>query len=155
MPIVVNNTLNQIRSIAMGGDDRVEKARRLAELVCKLGGYRWVGIYDVCSERVTLIAWSGLEAPAHSSFSVDEGLTSVAIHEKRAVICSDVRTEGRYLTTFASTLSEIIVPAISPGGGHVIGTIEVESDRASAFSSRDQEVIAQCAESALPLWLLR
>ena len=94
MPIVVNNTLNQIRSIAMGGDDRVEKARRLAELVRKLGDYRWVGIFDVGSERVTLIAWSGLEAPANPSFPVNEGLTSVAIREKRAVISGDVRTEN-------------------------------------------------------------
>jgi putative methionine-R-sulfoxide reductase with GAF domain len=155
MPIVVNNTLNQIRSIAMGGDDRLEKARRLAELVRKLGGYRWVGIYDVGAERVDLIAWNGLEAPAHPSFPVNEGLTSVAIQEKRAVICGDVRVDGRYLTTFAGTLSEIIVPVISPGGGHVIGTIDVESERTDAFSRRDQETIEQCAESALPLWLLR
>ena len=79
----------------------------------------------------------------------------MAIQEKRAVICGDVRTEGRYLTTFAETLSEIVVPVISPADGHVIGTIDVESDRTDAFSSRDQEVIEQCAESALPLWLLR
>ena len=155
MPIVVNNTLNQIRSIAMGGGDRVEKARRLAELVRKLGDYRWVGIYDVGLESVNIIAWNGMEAPAHLSFFVNEGLTSVAIQKKRAVICSDVRAEGRYLTTFAGTLSEIIVPVISPGGGHVIGTIDVESDRTDAFSSRDREIIEQCAESALPLWLLR
>ena len=31
----------------MGGDDRAEKARRLAELIRKLGEYRWVGVYDV------------------------------------------------------------------------------------------------------------
>src|SRR5579871_3218185 len=127
MPIVVNNTLNQIRSVAMGGGDRAEKARRLAELVRTLGNYRWVGIYDVGAEKVKLIAWSGLEAPAHPSFSVDEGLTGVAIQEKHAVICGDVRNEDRYLTTFAETLSEIIVPVISPGGAHVIGTIDVES----------------------------
>jgi putative methionine-R-sulfoxide reductase with GAF domain len=155
MPIVVNNTLNQIRSMAMGGDDRAQKAKRLAELVSKLGAYRWVGIYDVGAESVNILAWYGLEAPAHPSFSANEGLTSVAIQEKRAVICNDVRAEPRYLTTFAGTLSDIIVPVISPGGGHVIGTIEVESDRADAFSSRDREVIEQCAESALPLWLLR
>jgi putative methionine-R-sulfoxide reductase with GAF domain len=154
MPIVINNTLNQIRSIAMGGDDRVAKAGRLAELVRNLGCYRWVGIYDVGAEKVTIIAWSGMEAPAHSSFSVNEGLTSLAIQKKRVVICGDVRTEGRYLTTFGGTLSEIIIPVISPGGGHVIGTIE-ESDRTEAFSSRDQEMIEHCAGSALPLWLLR
>ena len=47
----------------------LEKARRLAELVSKLGGYRWVGIYDVGVEKVNIIAWSGFEAPAHPSLS--------------------------------------------------------------------------------------
>jgi len=155
MPIVVNNTLNQIRSMAMGGDDRTEKARRLAELVSNLGGYRWVGIFDIGPEKATILGWSGLESPAHRSFSMNEGLTSVAIQERRAVICNDVRAEGRSLTMLPETLSEIIVPVISPGGGQVIGTIGVESDRTDAFSSRDQEVIEQCAQSALPLWLLR
>ena len=52
MPIIVDNTLNQIRSIAMGGDGRAEKAKRLAELIRKLGDYRWVGVYDVGAETV-------------------------------------------------------------------------------------------------------
>ena len=36
----------------------------------------------------------------------------------------------------------------------VMGTIDVESERANAFSPRDREMIEQCAQSALPLWLL-
>ena len=63
MPIIVDNTLNQIRSIAMGGDGRAEKAKRLAELVRKLGDYRWVGVHDVGAETVDAIAWSGAGAP--------------------------------------------------------------------------------------------
>ena len=59
MPIIVDNTLNQVRSIAMGGDDRAEKARRLAELIRRLGEYRWVGIYDVGAEMVSMIGWVG------------------------------------------------------------------------------------------------
>ena len=43
MPIVINNTLDQIRGLAMGGDDRAVKGERLAELVQTLGSYRWVG----------------------------------------------------------------------------------------------------------------
>ncbi|MGH9564139.1 MAG: GAF domain-containing protein [Terracidiphilus sp.] len=155
MPIIVDNTLNQIRSVAMGGDDRAEKAKRLAELVRKLGHYRWVGVYDVTLESVSIIAWNGSSAPEHSSFPVTDGLTGAAIREKRAVIAGDVRTDSRYLTTFVSTLSEIIVPVLSPAGGHVIGTVDVESDRLNAFSPRDQQMIEQCAQAALPLWLLR
>jgi hypothetical protein len=40
MPIVMNNTLNQILMLAAGSDDRAVKAKRLAELVQKLGEYR-------------------------------------------------------------------------------------------------------------------
>ncbi|MGC2422695.1 MAG: GAF domain-containing protein [Candidatus Acidiferrales bacterium] len=153
MPIIVKNTLNQIRSTAMGGDDRAEKAKRLADLIRKLGEYRWVGVYDVGAELVSIIAWSGPSAPEYPSFPATEGLTGAAIQQKRAVIVGDVRNDPRYLTAFGSTLSEIIVPVLSPDG-RVIGTVDVESERANAFSASDQQMIEQCAEAALPLWLL-
>lgn len=155
MPIVVDNTLNQVRSIAMGGSDRAEKARRLAALIAKLGEYRWVGVYDVGPQTVSLLAWVGPRAPANPSFPASQGLTGAAIAEKRSLICGDVRSDRRYLTAFDSTLSEIIVPVLSPGGGAVVGTIDIESDKLNAFSARDQQVIEQCVQAALPLWLLR
>jgi putative methionine-R-sulfoxide reductase with GAF domain len=154
MPIVVNNTLNLIRSLAMGGDGRAVKAKRLAERIQTLGDYRWVGVYDVSPETVSIIAWFGPGAPEHPSFPATQGLTAAAIAQKKTVILSDVRTDPRYMTAFGDTLSEIIVPVISPDG-RVIGTIDVESERANAFSAGDQQMIEQCAEAALPVWLLR
>jgi len=155
MPIVVDNTLNQIRSTAASGGDRAERAKRLAELIRKLGDYRWVGVYDVGAENVSIIAWSGPGAPEHPTFPVSKGLTGAAIHEKRAIVVGDVRNDPRYLTAFGSTLSEIVVPVFAPGEQRVIGTVDVESEQANAFSSRDRQLIEQCAEAALPLWLLR
>ena len=155
MPIVVDNTLNQIRSTAASGGDRAERAKRLAELIRKLGDYRWVGVYDVGTENVSIIAWSGPGAPEHPTFPVSKGLTGAAIREKRAIVVGDVRNDPRYLTAFGSTLSEIVVPVFAPGEQRVIGTVDVESEQANAFSSRDQQLIEQCAQAALPLWLLR
>ncbi len=155
MPIVVNNVLGQIRSVAAGSDDRAIKAKRLAELIRTLGEYRWVGVYDVTAEQVSIIAWSGPGAPEYPQFPVGEGLTGAAIEQKRAVIVGDVRNDPRYLTAFGSTLSEIIVPVLAPGEERVIGTVDVESENANAFSARDQQMIEQCAQAALPLWLLR
>jgi len=154
MPIVVNNTLNQIRSIAAGGDDRAAKAKRLAELVQKLGEYRWVGVYSVGAETVSILGWSGPGAPEFPAFPIGKGLTGVAIEQKQAVISNDVRSDPRYLTAFGSTLSEIIVPVLDPSGSRVLGTVDAESDRTNAFSQRDREMIEQCAQAALPLWLL-
>ena len=154
MPIVMDNTLNQIRSTAASGGDRTERAKRLAELIRKLGDYRWVGVYDVGLEKVSIIAWSGPNPPEHPTFPAGEGLTGAAIREKRTIVVGDVRKDPRYLTAFASTLSEIIVPVLVPGATRVIGTLDVESERADAFSVRDQQMIEQCAQAALPLWLL-
>jgi len=154
MPIVIDNTLNQIRSTAAGSGDRVERAKRLAELIAKLGPYRWVGVYDVGSERVSIIAWSGPGAPHYPTFPTNQGLTGAAIREKRTVVVGNVRSDPRYLTAFSSTLSEIVVPVLAPGEERVIGTVDIESEQANAFSSRDQQMIEQCAEAALPLWLL-
>jgi L-methionine (R)-S-oxide reductase len=154
MPIVMNNTLNQILMTAAGSDDRAVKAKRLAELVQKLGEYRWVGIYDVGPETVSIVGWSGPSAPAYPSFPATKGLTGSAIESKKAVVVGDVRNDPRYLTAFDSTLSEMIVPVLHPGDGRVVGTVDVESERADAFTARDREMIEQCAQAALPLWLL-
>jgi putative methionine-R-sulfoxide reductase with GAF domain len=155
VPIVINNTLNEIRSLAMTGGDRAAQAKRLAELIRKLGDYRWVGVCDVHPDLVSVIGWSGPSAPVHPEFPASKGLTGTAIQQKKAVIVGDVRTDPRYLTSFGSTLSEIIVPVLAPGGDRVIGTVDVESDHANAFSERDQHMIEHCAQAALPLWLLR
>jgi L-methionine (R)-S-oxide reductase len=155
MPIVMDNMLNQIRAAAASGGDRTERAKRLAEMIRKLGEYRWVGVYDVGAENVSIIAWSGPGAPQYPTFPVTKGLTGAAIQQKKAVVVGDVRNDPRYLTAFGSTVSEIIVPVLAPGEDRVIGTVDVESEQANAFGQRDQRMIEQCAQAALPLWLLR
>jgi L-methionine (R)-S-oxide reductase len=155
MPIVIDNTLNQIRAAAATGGDRAERAKRLAELVRKLGDYRWVGVYDVGTENVSVIAWSGTSAPEYPTFPATQGLSGAAIQQRKAVVVGDVANDPRYLTAFENTRSEIIVPVLAPGEDRVIGTIDVESEQANAFGPRDQQMIEQCAQAALPLWLLR
>lgn len=155
MPIVMNNVLGQIRMTAAGADDRAVRAKRLAELVRKLGDYRWVGVYEVDAETVSIIGWNGPGAPAHPTFPASRGLTGAAIKERKAVNVGDVRSDPRYFPAFSDTISEIIVPVLDPSGERVIGTVAVESERANAFGPSDQRMIEQCAQAALPLWLIR
>ena len=172
-----DETLKRIRSVVAGSGDRTERAKQLAEVVRSLGNYRWTGVYDVGKEMVSIIAYSsaahgcgaytnargggwqdagatkGPGAPAYPTFPITKGLTGAAIREKKTVVVGDVRTDPRYLTAFGSTLSEIIAPILDPQSGMVIGTIDVESERANAFSSGDQKLLEDCARAALPLWL--
>lgn len=145
--------VKRIHSIVTGKDTRGEKAKQLAEAVRSLGNYRWTGVYDVGDEMVSIIAYSGPGAPVYPTFAVTEGLTGAAIREKATVLVGDVHSDPRYLTAFGSTLSEIIVPIVNPQSGKVVGTIDVESERANAFSARDQRLLEQCSRAALPLWI--
>jgi len=147
-----NDFGSQIRSLVSSSADRTQKARQLAEKIRELGNYRWVGVYDVGEELVSIIAWSGPGPPAYPTFPTSKGLTGSAIEQKRTVVVGDVRNDPRYLTTFGGTLSEIIIPILGSADKRVIGTIDVESKLENAFSERDRQLLEQCAEASRPLW---
>jgi len=114
--------------------------------------YRWVGVYDVGPELVSIVAFSGPSAPTYSQFPITKGLTGSAIREKTTIVVGDVGGDPRYLTAFGSTLSEIVIPVIDKTSGAVVGTIDVESERKNAFSAEDQAILEECARTAHPLW---
>jgi L-methionine (R)-S-oxide reductase len=143
-----------ITAVCKSGSSRMVKAKRIAKLIRGVRNYRWVGVYDVGPEMVSIIAYSGPSAPAYPQFPVANGLTGAAIREKKAVVVGDVRSDPRYLTAFGSTLSEIIIPVLDQKKGAVIGTIDAESEQANAFSAEDQAMLEGCALAARPLWLL-
>jgi putative methionine-R-sulfoxide reductase with GAF domain len=94
-----------------------DTAARVAALIREAGQYRWVGLYAVADQAITVIGWSGPGAPAHPRFPVTQGLSGTAVATKRAVLVNDVTADPRYLTAFASTLSEAIIPVLDPGTG--------------------------------------
>ena len=88
--------------------------------------------------------------PAHPRFPLTEGLSGEAVRTRATVISNDVGSDPRYLTAFDSTGSEIIVPVLGAESGIVIGTLDVESDRAGAFSEEDVELLGGVCRSASP-----
>jgi GAF domain-containing protein len=147
-----SSTLESITAVLRKEITRTEKARKVAGFIRNLRGYRWVGIYDVGPELVSIVAHSGPSEPAYPRFPVGRGLTAAAIREKQTVVVGDVTSDPRYLTAFGNTRSEIIIPVLDEKTGAVIGTIDVESERPNAFSKDDQRILEQCARSARPLW---
>jgi GAF domain-containing protein len=109
-----------------------------------------VGLCDVGADEISALAWSGLEAPAHPRFPRSQGLCGAAIAAGKTVVVDDVTADPRYLTTFGSTKSEIVVPVTIEGA--VVGLIDVESDRSAAFSAADRALLERCAAAIAPLW---
>lgn len=133
-------------------DSRDVRARRTAEIIRETGEYRWVGIYDVSDDEVSLIAYAGAGAPAHQQFPVTQGLTAAAVQSRAPVIVGDVTQDKRYLTAFGTTRSEAIVPVLGAESGIVIGTLDVESDRFDAFDTGDTAFLEDCAAAIMPLF---
>jgi len=60
------------------------------------------------------------------------GLTGAAISTRKTVHVGDLTADPRYLTAFAATRSEIIVPVLDGAGKNVAGTMDVESEKPNA-----------------------
>ncbi len=137
--------IEKLRSALQPPGDRTKKLQRAAQVIREAGEYRWVGIYDVLPEEIAIAAWSGPAAPAFPRFPIEKGLCGDAVRLGRTVVVGDVTKDPRYLTTFGSTRSEIVVPILEVVSGHARGTLDVESDRSDAFGEDDRNFLEHCA----------
>ena len=149
--------LPELRRIVADDSSRMEKLRQIAALIRKSGSYRWVGLYDVDRQvgEVVNLVWDGPGAPEYPTFPIGKGLTGSAIQERKVINVGDVAADPRYLTAFGSTRSEIIVPIVDGQRDQVVGTIDVESERANAFDENTESLLIDCAGAIAPLWAAR
>jgi L-methionine (R)-S-oxide reductase len=148
----LSTVLRGIDDVLAGDQVRTEQAIQIAELVRQAGSYRWVGLYEVSEREIVAIGWSGPGAPAYPRFPVTQGLSGAAVAARRAVVVNDVTADPRYLTAFASTLSEAIVPVLDPGTGRVVGTLDVESGERDAFTDADRQALERVAAASRGLF---
>jgi L-methionine (R)-S-oxide reductase len=145
--------LRGIAEVLASDLDRAGKAGQVAALIREAGRYRWVGLYAVTERgEIAAIAWNGPGPPAHPRFPVTQGLSGAAVATRQAVVVNDVTADPRYLTAFASTLSEAIVPVLDPATGAVLGTLDVESAERDAFTAADRLALEQCAAALTGLF---
>jgi L-methionine (R)-S-oxide reductase len=114
------------------------------------GGYRWVGIYEVTSDEIGILGWDGPAEPAYPRFPRTQGLCGAAVAACKTLVVGDVAADPRYLTTFGSTRSEIVVPIVRGEG--VVGVIDVESEQPNAFAETDRAALEQAAARLAADW---
>jgi L-methionine (R)-S-oxide reductase len=146
--------LIDLQNLVSTAKDRIAALQSIAELLRSSGSYRWVGLYDVdrAAGTVTNIVWRGPGAPEYPTFPITKGLTGAAIFARKTVNVGDVAADTRYLTTFGTSRSEIIVPVFDGASENVVGTIDVESEKPNAFSEDEQTFLEGCASVIRPLW---
>jgi L-methionine (R)-S-oxide reductase len=147
---MADELLDAVRATAELPLARDERSRRIADLIRRASGRRWVGIYDVTAAEVVNLAWSGPAAPAYPRFSTEQGLTGAAISARETVVSNDVARDPRYLTALPSTGSELIVPIVV--GDLVVGTLDVEDESTNAFTDADCRLLEGVAVELRPLY---
>ena len=75
--------------------------------------YRWVGIYKVSRGELIIAGATGNTPPAYPRFPVTQGLCGAAVEGRETIVVADVHKDPRYLPTFGTTQSEILVPIVN------------------------------------------
>ena len=136
--------LQELGAFILAGAKGPADVKKMVDMICDARGWRWVGVYKVLRGELTIVAGSGKKPPCYQQFPATQGLCGAAVESRETIVVGDVRKDVRYLPTFNSTLSEMVVPIISPSN-RVVGVIAAESDKLKAFSKADCEVLERVA----------
>ena len=136
--------LQELGAFILAGAKGEKDIKTMAEMICAARGWRWVGIYKHTRGELQFVAASDDEPPCYKKFPATQGLCGAAVESRETIVVNDVRKDVRYLPTFHSTLSEIVVPIISKSD-RVVGVITAESEKLKAFSKEDRDVLERVA----------
>ncbi len=113
----------------------------MATVVAELHGtfdhYDWTGFYRAVDPSTLLIGpYQGGHGCLRIAFG--RGVCGTAAAKRATQLVPDVQAFPGHIACSSTTLSEIVVPVLRPGG-EVLAVLDVDSNRAAAFNEVDQE----------------
>lgn len=119
------------------------------DLLSKIDGYDWVGVYRLEGDHLVLDEFVG--APTdHTKIPVGQGVCGVAVAERKNQVVEDVREVSNYLACSTETRSEIVVLIWRHGA--IVGQIDVDGHRVGAFDRTDEELLTAVGEVLSQKW---
>ena len=106
--------------------------------------YNWIGIYILKGDDLILGPWKGPHATEHTKIPIGTGKCGSAAETGKTELIPDVTSDNRYLSCFAKTKSEIVVPIKKDD--MIIGEIDIDSDKIDAFSNEDKVFLEKVAD---------
>jgi L-methionine (R)-S-oxide reductase len=136
--------LQEIGAFALAGGCAKKSLNHVAEMIRVARGYRWVGIYKIVKKEFVILAETGKEPPTYPRFPITQGLCGAVLESGKPIVVGDVHKDKRYLPTFHTTRSEIIVPMRNEHR-HILGMLDAESDKVNAFGDEDRQFLERAA----------
>lgn len=136
--------LQELGAFILAGAKGPADVKRMCEMIRDARDWRWVGVYKLTRGDLVIVAASDDDPPCYPQFPATQGLCGAAVESRETIVVNDVRKDARYLPTFHSTLSEIVVPIIGKSD-RVVGVISAESEKVKAFSNEDRDALERVA----------
>jgi sigma-B regulation protein RsbU (phosphoserine phosphatase) len=125
--------------------DLDELLRRIPGLIARLSTFTVFAVYLLDDRREELrIAYAqGYPEEVVRTFrlKVGEGIVGTAVAEQRPILVNDVHDEPRSRSVVPGVKAQLAVPLRHKK--RVIGALNLLSDRAGAFTQRDEDILAQ------------
>ncbi len=149
-PVEHGDALNLLRADVADAPGPQAAAQRVVEqLHERFPNYDWVGIYWVVGDELVLGPWVGPEATEHTRIPIGSGICGAAASSGQTQVVDDVDADPRYLSCFASTRSEIVVPIFAES--QVVGEIDIDGNDPAAFGETDARFLEEIAALLAPL----
>jgi GAF domain-containing protein len=136
--------LQELGTLILAGANGKKDVAQMLRMMSDARGWRWAGVYKIARNDLVIVAGSHDEPVCYPKFPATQGLCGAAVESRETIVVNDVSKDKRYLPTFHSTRSEIVVPVISRSD-KVVGVITAESEKLKAFGNEDREVLEKVA----------
>ena len=135
--------LNKIREDITGGNIwRYMLSDILYDIKDAFPKYSWVGIYLIDNDTLILETFLG-KSTEHNKIKLDKGVCGASASKGETLIVGNVTEEERYISCDIAVKSEIVVPIKK--NNLVIGVLDIDSDKKSAFTNEDKEFLEEVA----------
>ena len=125
--------------------DLDELLRRIPRLIARFTDFTVFAVYLLDDKQATLhIAYAeGYPDEVVRTFrlKVGEGIVGTAVAEQRPILVNDVHDDARFRGVVPGVKGQLAVPLRNKN--RVIGALNLLSDRAGAFTQRDEDILAQ------------
>jgi L-methionine (R)-S-oxide reductase len=136
--------LQDIGGFVLASGCTKKSLKQVAEMIRSARDYRFIAVYKIVKDEFVILAGTGKEPPTYPRFPITQGLCGAVLESGKAIVVGDVHKDARYLPTFHTTRSEIIVPMRNEHR-HVVGMLDAESDKVNAFSDEDLQFLERAA----------
>lgn len=124
-------------------DDLEKTYKEIIRILNEIPYFDWVGIYLVEGRELVLFYYLGPPTP-HKRIRFGKGICGTSAESAESIVVKDVSQESNYLACSEDVKSEIVVPIKS--GDDVLGVIDVDSNKLSAFDELDKRMLEKISE---------